>query len=144
MRPDHDAIKAPGPPAEGSGSARVGRGQLMIETLEEGLSHLSGDRVRVRSIRAEELRKGGSFAMHRLDVQLESGDVLPAVFKDLNPLRQLQNAKRIRRLELGRSRREIWMYWHVLPGDRKSTRLNSSHPSISYAVFCLKKKKNKK
>src|SRR6266581_5664272 len=27
--------------------------------------------------------------------------------------------------------------------DRKSTRLNSSHPSTSYAVFCLKKKKNK-
>src|SRR5438876_4976978 len=27
------------------------------------------------------------------------------------------------------------------PLDRKSTRLNSSHPSISYAVFCLKKKK---
>src|SRR5579864_9725465 len=31
---------------------------------------------------------------------------------------------------------------HVLTGvDRKSTRLNSSHMSISYAVFCLKKKK---
>src|SRR4051794_41756025 len=31
----------------------------------------------------------------------------------------------------------------LAPGrqDRKSTRLNSSHPSISYAVFCLKKKK---
>src|SRR5438876_6654477 len=28
------------------------------------------------------------------------------------------------------------------PKDRKSTRLNSSHPSISYAVFCLKKKKS--
>src|SRR5689334_23759930 len=28
--------------------------------------------------------------------------------------------------------------------DRKSTRLNSSHSSISYAVFCLKKKTNKK
>src|SRR5436305_4233733 len=28
------------------------------------------------------------------------------------------------------------------PGDRKSTRLNSSHVRISYAVFCLKKKKN--
>src|SRR5258707_12442223 len=26
------------------------------------------------------------------------------------------------------------------PGDRKSTRLNSSHANISYAVFCLKKK----
>src|SRR5690348_17877280 len=32
----------------------------------------------------------------------------------------------------------------LVAGDRKSTRLNSSHPSISYAVFCLKKKKKKK
>src|SRR5438128_9115370 len=32
----------------------------------------------------------------------------------------------------------------VARGDRKSTRLNSSHGSISYAVFCLKKKKKKK
>src|SRR6266581_8480956 len=37
-------------------------------------------------------------------------------------------------------------YWahhsrHDCVLDRKSTRLNSSHPSISYAVFCLKKKK---
>src|SRR5947209_11424945 len=35
---------------------------------------------------------------------------------------------------------------HVTPKlspDRKSTRLNSSHANISYAVFCLKKKKNK-
>src|SRR5476649_2970982 len=31
----------------------------------------------------------------------------------------------------------------VQMGDRKSTRLNSSHTVISYAVFCLKKKKNK-
>src|SRR5438874_7934143 len=38
--------------------------------------------------------------------------------------------------------------WHCSPrpycaADRKSTRLNSSHVEISYAVFCLKKKKNK-
>src|SRR2546426_9103556 len=32
----------------------------------------------------------------------------------------------------------------VMAGDRKSTRLNSSHLVISYAVFCLKKKKNTK
>src|SRR3712207_7577112 len=31
----------------------------------------------------------------------------------------------------------------VLGEDRKSTRLNSSHANISYAVFCLKKKKKK-
>src|ERR1035441_10824545 len=44
-----------------------------------------------------------------------------------------------------------WLCWRVAPGergspvrsrlDRKSTRLNSSHLGISYAVFCLKKKK---
>src|SRR5256885_215112 len=32
----------------------------------------------------------------------------------------------------------FFLFWH---GDRKSTRLNSSHLVISYAVFCLKKKK---
>src|SRR3712207_7521380 len=32
-------------------------------------------------------------------------------------------------------------FWTLAPdGDRKSTRLNSSHANISYAVFCLKKK----
>src|SRR2546427_13279394 len=39
----------------------------------------------------------------------------------------------------------IFMSDPGLPGgDRKSTRLNSSHSQISYAVFCLKKKKIKK
>src|SRR5438034_587495 len=32
--------------------------------------------------------------------------------------------------------------FHQFIGDRKSTRLNSSHTVISYAVFCLKKKNN--
>src|SRR5437879_10591837 len=35
------------------------------------------------------------------------------------------------------------LLYHV-PQDRKSTRLNSSHRCISYAVFCLKKKKKNK
>src|SRR3712207_9425429 len=33
-------------------------------------------------------------------------------------------------------------YKRIFDGDRKSTRLNSSHANISYAVFCLKKKKS--
>src|SRR5207249_11784258 len=59
-------------------------------------------------------------------------------------------------IHLGEFRREAqagsWLYriavngclnWHKRQRrDRKSTRLNSSHVSISYAVFCLKKKKN--
>jgi hypothetical protein len=100
---------------EGPGG-RVSRVQLVMETLEEGLSQLSGDRMQVRSIRARELGKSTSFAIHRVDVQLESGDVLPVVFKDLNPLRQFPNARRVRRLELGGSRREMWIYRDVLSG----------------------------
>src|SRR5258707_15853108 len=42
-----------------------------------------------------------------------------------------RNADRVRVFEIGRV-------------DRKSTRLNSSHANISYAVFCLKKKKKNK
>lgn len=91
------------------------RGQLMIETLEEGLSRLSGERLRVRSLCDKGFTRGTSFAIQRLDVELDSADVLPVTFKDLNPLRQLPAAKDVRRLELGRSRREIWMYQDVLP-----------------------------
>src|SRR5690349_22895760 len=44
-----------------------------------------------------------------------------------------------------RARRSTQGGERVRPGeDRKSTRLNSSHVEISYAVFCLKKKKEKK
>src|SRR2546426_9315537 len=40
--------------------------------------------------------------------------------------------------------RELFMRWLPTRRDRKSTRLNSSHLVISYAVFCLKKKKQKR
>src|SRR2546427_5407285 len=39
--------------------------------------------------------------------------------------------------------RESDILWPSPAEDRKSTRLNSSHSQISYAVFCLKKKKKK-
>src|SRR2546430_4822134 len=44
---------------------------------------------------------------------------------------------------LGEQRRQMIgrHVYHVPHRDRKSTRLNSSHSQISYAVFCLKKKK---
>src|SRR2546430_11496028 len=55
---------------------------------------------------------------------IEDGDVAAAVGDQLAPLQ--------RRRRLGDA---------DAPQDRKSTRLNSSHSQISYAVFCLKKKK---
>src|SRR2546426_8573004 len=42
----------------------------------------------------------------------------------------------------GEEARNCWSNLERLRPDRKSTRLNSSHLVISYAVFCLKKKKN--
>src|SRR3989442_5774754 len=49
------------------------------------------------------------------------------------------------RPEVGSSRpaiiRSVVVFPHAADEDRKSTRLNSSHVRISYAVFCLKKKK---
>src|SRR3712207_8213640 len=50
----------------------------------------------------------------------------------LDVLPYLQDLRRAVRVDLGRPETR---------GDRKSTRLNSSHANISYAVFCLKKKK---
>src|SRR5262245_63573286 len=50
----------------------------------------------------------------------------------------------IRQGALGRKRTFERMADQFLQGDRKSTRLNSSHLGISYAVFCLKKKTKKK
>src|SRR5437667_8481514 len=46
----------------------------------------------------------------------------------------------------GKTRNGVCKTFQLCPGhliDRKSTRLNSSHITISYAVFCLKKKKKK-
>src|SRR2546421_8727045 len=59
------------------------------------------------------------------DVDLEQVDALDLLLRD--------DARE--RAQPGRYRKER--------ADRKSTRLNSSHDQISYAVFCLKKKKNK-
>src|SRR5437867_12185485 len=53
----------------------------------------------------------------------------------------LQHA-RMRQVHRGAATGEIVVEARIV--DRKSTRLNSSHRTISYAVFCLKKKKKKK
>src|SRR5438309_3979288 len=60
---------------------------------------------------------------------------------------EVQTSDPLHALPSSQSRLEAhgaWQLWSSGRGtDRKSTRLNSSHSSISYAVFCLKKKKNK-
>src|SRR2546427_8671997 len=60
---------------------------------------------------------------------------------DLRPGRLREHGAQ-RRADLGGHRGEVAA--DRVAGDRKSTRLNSSHSQISYAVFCLKKKKKQK
>src|SRR3712207_9452739 len=65
-------------------------------------------------------------------------DALPiSVVPEFDPLgndAEARPARRPRHVRAGEARA------HLLEPDRKSTRLNSSHANISYAVFCLKKK----
>src|SRR5438477_1400675 len=58
---------------------------------------------------------------------------------EILPERRPAAGLRLERLHADRPRAVV-----LARSDRKSTRLNSSHMSISYAVFCLKKKKKKK
>src|SRR5438477_5399240 len=60
-----------------------------------------------------------------------------------NTIADLDRAHLLRLGKAGNVRRARDPNSQRLKGDRKSTRLNSSHMSISYAVFCLKKKKTR-
>src|SRR5205814_6828338 len=84
---------------------------------------------------SSDLRPGRT--RHRLEEQVDGGlfiERAQAVVAQIEEALHLQHAgeERLARLPRGERFR-----------DRKSTRLNSSHLGISYAVFCLKKKKNK-
>src|SRR5258708_23581954 len=67
--------------------------------------------------------------------------------RDPNPIRRSRDRsgkKQIHVCPRSRQTRRARVPTDRISTDRKSTRLNSSHQIISYAVFCLKKKKTKK
>src|SRR5688572_32589274 len=74
-------------------------------------------------------------------VQMSNGCICCTIREDLRETLQLLAAKKRKGL-LDFDR--IVIETTGLAEDRKSTRLNSSHSQISYAVFCLKKKNKKK
>src|SRR5207248_4189210 len=77
--------------------------------------------------------------------------VIPFGINNTVPNTGLSSAEAKRRLGVNRSDKTMLFFGNIAPykgleylisafaGDRKSTRLNSSHRTISYAVFCLKK-----
>src|SRR2546427_5359467 len=75
-----------------------------------------------------------------LGVLLALGAVAPAVGAEKR--HSAKNAAKEGAKTGGRTAKEgVLTFGRSVKGDRKSTRLNSSHSQISYAVFCLKKKK---
>src|SRR5947208_10486174 len=78
-----------------------------------------------------------------------STEIYTLSLHDALPISRARGARALRALRSGHSRapierlRESRRACAAGDIDRKSTRLNSSHQIISYAVFCLKKKKNK-
>src|SRR5437660_12581104 len=58
-----------------------------------------------------------------------------------DPYARYLNAEKLGRAEMVQNSKTYFNPWDTIHEDRKSTRLNSSHVAISYAVFCLKKKK---
>src|SRR5687768_18367291 len=79
------------------------------------------------------------FRSAQLRVPPESGDVKEEPTRRV-PVAQVHQEGLTGRADL---RASLTIANGIQAEDRKSTRLNSSHGYISYAVFCLKKKKNK-
>src|SRR5438132_9184942 len=68
------------------------------------------------------------------------GGMLGLIFEKAQ--NKIQDPAKLRQLIVELIGKENWLSMSTdVKGDRKSTRLNSSHTVISYAVFCLKKKK---
>src|SRR3712207_7117209 len=84
-------------------------------------------------------RSGGGAGGWERRAELAGAAVLPAPVLGLEPGGEARELRRLRRVARRRGDER-----QLEEGDRKSTRLNSSHANISYAVFCLKKKKNTK
>src|SRR3712207_8886394 len=112
----------------------------MRERLVGGDERLaSAEQPHLRSVDADAKRRGRLVERKPLVVSQQQDAGVPWTDAAQRGLDQLPLADRVggrrldRRLRRARSERQ--------PGDRKSTRLNSSHANISYAVFCLKKKR---
>src|SRR2546427_13235187 len=140
-----------------------GVGDRPIHLYDRGLRELGERIVERRDARPVRLFRGARARVTGGDRGLErvgtegAGELLgtlqrrePAAHEELVPARAILIGQQdgltprpdaraqARRLDLQQRLRA-----RVGPGDRKSTRLNSSHSQISYAVFCLKKKKTK-
>src|SRR5574340_794603 len=126
------------------GAARVEEvgGARIVAFLDQGVAggmHLAVLRQQAPGV-AEDVafELAGTFAAAGEEELFQRGDVGLAVgVERLRPQVQQQEG------EIAADQHEHHAAERAVQADRKSTRLNSSHQKISYAVFCLKKKKKK-
>src|SRR5256884_4940131 len=98
-------------------------GAQMVREVASKTSDVAGDGTTTATVLAQ--------AIFREGVRTVAAGASPMALK-----RGIDKAVEVAVGEIKRLSREV-------KGDRKSTRLNSSHGYISYAVFCLKKKKHR-
>src|SRR5438067_6549062 len=141
---------------------RVGiEATLATQWFEKMLRHYGhelwiGDAAEIRAAMVRKQKTDDRDALHILDLLMQNR--FPRIWVPSPAERDVRQLVRHRH-KLVRFRTSVMNQLHALAmgqglclrkklwttvGDRKSTRLNSSHVSISYAVFCLKKKKKKK
>src|SRR6267154_4883403 len=99
----------------------------------------------VKGIQTTLGRNGSDFSGSIFGALLDAAEII--IWTDVDGVlsadpRLVPNAQVIDQLSYNEAMELAYFGAKVIHPDRKSTRLNSSHPSISYAVFCLKKKKN--
>src|SRR5207245_7931253 len=78
-------------------------------------------------------KKQHSLTLNQLGSEMNATELAAHCVRELNNFRRGESSTEMYRVLSHNVQRALWR-------DRKSTRLNSSHGSISYAVFCLKKK----
>src|SRR2546429_3244313 len=143
----------PGETCGGRSSCNKGTGQTSprAESRSPALSFLRCLVARVLS-RERGLREPGLGGLLHLHEFTRGGVTLPdhvqrvSVHRSIEPHAEKQKQHPVERIRDHPSKECSWRsrLGPLRTQDRKSTRLNSSHGYISYAVFCLKKKKNKK
>src|SRR3989440_944779 len=90
-----------------------------------------------------ELQEPVAIKALRPEALVGSGVALERFKQEIRLARKIAHRNVVRTYDLGEVNGTYYLTMEYVEGDRKSTRLNSSHDQISYAVFCLKKKKNK-
>src|SRR5256886_8639111 len=151
----HQVARGAGQVRRGAGIQRVGfvpqlaveggdrlpsRGRAPAPGVEHAASSLlHGDRSRQSELAGDVgIGRGGEERQVRLDDRVPPGEAVGERGPEGRSA-QLERGPEVARVFAG-DRVALDRHGHQ---DRKSTRLNSSHSQISYAVFCLKKKKEK-